>query len=187
MSTKTHHFLALKATFNLKVSAPKNRIVLSNMPVIEESKDDEDPIAYRVVHFDKSPQMSTYLVAIVVGEYEAIEDKSKEGTLVRVYTPMGKTEQGKFALDTIVKAMTFYIDFFGVSYPLPKYDNIAIADFPIGAMENWGLVTFRETAILVDPENTAASNKQYVAIVVTHELAHSWFGKRMFQYSEKFD
>jgi puromycin-sensitive aminopeptidase len=180
MSTKTHHFLALKATFNLKVSAPKNRIVLSNMPVIEESKDDEDPIAYRVVHFDKSPQMSTYLVAIVVGEYEAIEDKSKEGTLVRVYTPMGKTEQGKFALDTSVKAITFYKDFFGVSYPLPKYDCIAIADFQCGAMENWGLVTFRETAVLVDPENTSTNTKQWVAIVVTHEMAHQWFGKQIF-------
>ena len=167
---------ALKATFDIKVSAPKNRVVLSNMPLIEETKDDEDPIAYRVCHFDKSPKMSTYLVAFIVGEFEAVEGKSKDGILVSVYTPMGKTEQGKFALDTSIKAITYYKDFFGVPYPLPKYDCIAIADFQMGAMENWGLVTFRETAVLVDPKNTSASTKQWVAIVVTHEMAHQWFG-----------
>lgn len=144
--------------------------------MIEETKDEENPIAYRVCHFDKSPKMSTYLVAFIVGEFEAVEGKSKDGVLVRVYTPMGKTEQGKFALETSIKAITYYKDFFGVAYPLPKYDCIAIADFQMGAMENWGLVTFRETAVLVDPKNTSAQTKQWVAIVVTHEMAHQWFG-----------
>ena len=110
-----------------------------------------------------------------------IEKQTKEdGTLVRVYTPVGKTEQGKFTLDTSVKAISYYTDFFGVSYPLPKYDCIAIADFQMGAMENWGLVTFRETAVLVDPKNTSAQTKQWVAIVVTHEMAHQWLIPNLF-------
>jgi len=167
---------ALKATFDIQVSAPKNRVVLSNMPLIEESQDDEDPDAYRVCQFDKSPKMSTYLVAFIVGEFEAVEGKSKDGAIVRVYTPMGKTEQGKFALQTSIRSIEYYKEFFGVEYPLPKYDCIAIADFQMGAMENWGLVTFRETAVLVDPKNTSARTKQWVAIVVTHEMAHQWFG-----------
>ncbi len=170
---------ALKATFSLNVSAPKNRVVLSNMPCIDETKDEEDPIAYRVCHFDKSPIMSTYLVAIIVGEFEACETKSKEGILVRVWTPVGKTEQGQFSLECSSRAITYYKDFFGVEYPLPKYDCIAIADFQCGAMENWGLVTFRETAVLVDPANTSTSTKQWVAIVVNHEMAHQWFGKNL--------
>ena len=76
----------------------------------------------------------------------------------------GKSKQGQFALDTSVKSINYYKDFFGVSYPLPKYDCIAIADFSMGAMENWGLVTFRETTVLVDPENTSAKAKQWIAI-----------------------
>ncbi len=168
---------ALKATFSLNVSAPKNRVVLSNMPCIDETKDEEDPIAYRVCHFDKSPIMSTYLVAIIVGEFEACETKSKEGIMVRVWTQVGKTEQGQFSLECSSRAITYYKDFFGVEYPLPKYDCIAIADFQMGAMENWGLVTFRESAVLVDPANTSANTKQWVTIVVTHEMAHQWFGE----------
>jgi len=120
--------------------------------------------------------MSTYLVAFIVGEFEAVEATTPDGILVRVWTPMGKTKQGQFALDTSVKSITYYKEFFGVSYPLPKYDCIAIADFQMGAMENWGLVTFRETAVLVDPTNTSQKTKQWVAIVVTHEMAHQWFG-----------
>ena len=123
---------ALKATFDINISAPKNRIVLSNMPMLKETSDSEDPIAYRVCHFDTTPKMSTYLVAFVVGEYEAVEAKSKDGIIVRCYTPMGKTAQGQFALDTSVRAIDYYKDFFGVAYPLSKYDCIAIADFEMG-------------------------------------------------------
>ena len=139
------------------------------------SPDPEDPDMVEV-KFETSPKMSTYLVAIVVGEYDFIESISDEGIKVRVYTPLGKTDQGKFALESSTKAITFYKDFFDVSYPLKKYDCIAISDFQCGAMENWGLVTFRETAVLVDPENSSAGTKQVVAIVVTHEMAHQWFG-----------
>jgi len=166
---------AIKATFDLVVSGPKNHTVLSNMPVKSEAEDPETP-DYKVVSFDTTPLVSTYLIAIVVGEYEHVEGVSEEGIKVRVYTPLAKKEQGEFALDASIKAITYYKDFFGISYPLKKYDCIAISDFQCGAMENWGLVTFRETAVLVDPENTSAGTKQWVAIVVTHEMAHQWFG-----------
>ena len=102
----------------------------------------------------------------------------KLGVTVRVYTPLGKKEQGYFALESSIRAITFYKDFFGIPYPLKKYDCIAISDFQCGAMENWGLVTFRELAVLVDPKQTSSSSKQWIAIVVTHEMAHQWFGKR---------
>lgn len=120
--------------------------------------------------------MSTYLVAVVVGEFDYVEDKTSDGVLVRVYTPKTKKEQGRFALETAVKVLPYYNEYFGLSYPLPKMDLIAIADFSAGAMENWGLVTYRETCLLVDPENTSAVQKQWIALVVAHELAHQWFG-----------
>jgi len=166
---------AVKATFDVIVSAPSDRTVLSNMPVKTEESDPETP-GYKVISFDTTPIMSTYLVAVVVGEYDYVEGESEEGIKVRVYTPLGKKEQGKFALETSVKAITYYKDFYGISYPLKKYDCIGLADFAMGAMENWGLVTFRETAVLVDPASTSAGTKQWVAIVVNHEMAHQWFG-----------
>lgn len=120
--------------------------------------------------------MSTYLVAVVVGEFDYVEDKTPDGVLVRVYTPQTKKDQGLFALQAATKVLPYYNEYFGISYPLPKMDLIAIADFSAGAMENWGLVTYRETCLLVDPQNTSAVQKQWIALVVAHELAHQWFG-----------
>lgn len=126
--------------------------------------------------FETTPKMSTYLVAVVIGEFDYIEDKTSDGVLVRVYTPKGKKEQGQFALEVATKVLPYYHNYFEISYPLPKMDLIAIADFSAGAMENWGLVTYRETCLLVDPQNTATVRKQWIALVVGHELAHQWFG-----------
>ena len=109
-------------------------------PPVKEEADDQVTTGYKVVKFETSPKMSTYLVAIVVGEYEYVEDFQGD-VKVRVYTPLGKTEQGTFALESSKRAIQFYNDFFGVHYPLKKYDCIAIADFQCGAMENWGLIT----------------------------------------------
>ncbi|MFA6251774.1 MAG: M1 family metallopeptidase [Candidatus Paceibacterota bacterium] len=99
-----------------------------------------------------------------------------EPTLVRVFTTAGKKHQAKFALDVAIRSLEFYNEYFGIPYPLPTLDLIAIPDFESAAMENWGAVTFRESAILVDEEKTSLSNKQWVAIVIAHELAHQWFG-----------
>ena len=168
---------AVKATFDIVIVAPKDRVVLSNMPEIANNEDPEDAQC-KIVKFATSPIMSTYLVAIVVGEFDYIEDKTEEDITVRVYSPLGKKEQGRFALECAVRSLTFYSKFFNIPYPLAKYDMIAIPDFSSGAMENWGLVLYRETCILVDPANSSQSSKQWVAIVVCHETAHQWFGER---------
>ena len=167
---------AVKATFDIVIVAPKDRVVLSNMPETDSFEDPEDS-GCNIVKFATSPIMSTYLVAVVVGEFDYIEDKTSEGISVRVYSPLGKKEQGRFALECAVKSLTFYSEFFNIPYPLAKYDMIAIPDFSSGAMENWGLVLYRETCILVAPANSSQSSKQWVAIVVCHETAHQWFGE----------
>ncbi|KAG8446884.1 hypothetical protein GDO86_014366 [Hymenochirus boettgeri] len=166
---------AIKATFDVILIVPKDRVALSNMNLIERKPypDDESLVE---VKFARSPIMPTYLVAFVVGEYDFVETRSSDGVLVRVYTPVGKAEQGKFALEVAAKTLPFYKDYFNVPYPLPKIDLIAIADFAAGAMENWGLVTYRETALLIDSKNSCSSSRQWVALVVGHELAHQWFG-----------
>nr|XP_016933786.1 puromycin-sensitive aminopeptidase isoform X2 [Drosophila suzukii] len=164
---------AIKATFDITLVVPKDRVALSNMPVIKE---DSLQDGLRRVRFDRTPIMSTYLVAVVVGEYDYVEGKSDDGVLVRVFTPVGKREQGTFALEVATKVLPYYKDYFNIAYPLPKMDLIAISDFSAGAMENWGLVTYRETFVLVDPKNTSLMRKQSIALTVGHEIAHQWFG-----------
>jgi len=166
---------ALKAKFDLTLVAPKDRVALSNMEVAQET-DDELDSSKKVVKFATTPIMSTYLLAYVIGEYEYIEAHSKNGVRLRVYTLPGKTEQGRFALDVAVRCLDFYEDYFKIKFPLPKCDLIAIADFQAGAMENWGLITYREVVLLFDPDNSSSRAKQFIAIVVCHELAHQWFG-----------
>jgi puromycin-sensitive aminopeptidase len=163
---------ALKATFDLVLTVPTNRVALSNMPVKLETVDGD----LKTLTFETTPVMSTYLVAVVVGEYDYVEDKSTDGVLVRVFTPLGKKEQGLFALEVATKVLPYYKEYFNIAYPLPKMDLIAISDFSAGAMENWGLVTYRETFLLVDPENTSLIRKQSIALTVGHEIAHQWFG-----------
>ncbi|XP_044168747.1 puromycin-sensitive aminopeptidase-like isoform X1 [Acropora millepora] len=166
---------AMKATFDVTLVVPKDRVALSNMDV-EEEKDAAEDASLKCVKYTRSPIMSTYLLAFVVGEFDFVEGKDSDGVVIRVYTPKGKTVQGKFALEVAEKTLPFYKDYFDIRYPLPKMDLIAIPDFAAGAMENWGLVTYRETALLVDPENSSSASKQWVALVVGHELAHQWFG-----------
>lgn len=164
---------AIKAVFDITVSVVPGKVALSNMPVVEERTDED---GNHVLRFAPTPVMSTYLVAVVVGDFDYVEDTSEDGVKVRVYTPVGKKEQGRFALFVASKVLPYYKEYFQIAYPLPKIDLIAIADFSAGAMENWGLVTYRESCLLVDSENTAAVRKQWIALVVGHELAHQWFG-----------
>eukprot|EP01087_Luapelamoeba_hula_P011055 TRINITY_DN2978_c0_g1_i2.p1 TRINITY_DN2978_c0_g1~~TRINITY_DN2978_c0_g1_i2.p1 ORF type:complete len:911 (-),score=164.43 TRINITY_DN2978_c0_g1_i2:27-2624(-) len=162
----------VKATFDVTLTVQSHFTTISNMPIKSEKADGDN----KVVVFDRSPIMSTYLLAMVVGELEYVEGKTTTGVDVRVYAPLGKKEQGRFALDVALRTLPFYNDYFGIPYPLPKSDLVAIPDFAAGAMENWGCITYRETALLVDPVTSSASNKQWVALVVGHELAHQWFG-----------
>ncbi|XP_021823851.1 aminopeptidase M1-like [Prunus avium] len=164
---------AWKATFKITLAdVPSELVTLSNMPVVEEKVDGH----LKTVSYLESPIMSTYLVAIVVGLFDYVEDHTSDGVKVRVYCQVGKANQGKFALSVAVRTLELYKEYFAVPYSLPKLDMVAIPDFSAGAMENYGLVTYRDAALLFDEQHSAASNKQSVAIVVAHELAHQWFG-----------
>ncbi|PIN21544.1 Puromycin-sensitive aminopeptidase [Handroanthus impetiginosus] len=163
---------ACKATFKITLEVPSELVALSNMPVIEEKLNGN----LKTVYYQESPIMSTYLVAVVIGLFDYVEDHTPDGIIVRVYCQVGKANQGKFALDVAVKTLGLYKEYFAVPYSLPKLDMVAIPDFAAGAMENYGLVTYRETALLYDDKHSAAANKQRVATVVAHELAHQWFG-----------
>lgn len=164
---------AHKAVFEVSLVVPDDRTAISNTLETEVT---EHRAGYKLVRFAPSPKMSSYLLALIVGHFEHIETTTKDGTLVRVFVTPGKKHQAAFALECAAKCIEFYEKYFGIRYPLPAMDLIAIPDFAAGAMENWGAVTYRETAILVDPEHTAAANRERVALVIAHELAHQWFG-----------
>lgn len=164
---------AQKAVFEVTMHIPHDMTVISNTI---ETEILEHNVGYKIVSFSPTPKMSTYLLAFIVGKFEHIEKKTPEGTLVRVFVTPGKKKQAEFALDVAVKTLSFFHKYFGIAYPLPVLDLIAIPDFAAGAMENWGAVTYRETALLVDEEHSSTINKQWVALVIAHELAHQWFG-----------
>ena len=165
---------AVKATFQVTLNIPEAMQAVSNTPIVSETAGPA-PELKRLV-FDATPVMSTYLLAFVIGDLAQVTKEAADGTLVGVWTTRGKAAQGEFALDTSVKLLSFFNDYFGIRYPLPKLDHLAIPDFAAGAMENWGCVTYRETALLVDPANSSAGTRQRVAEVVAHEMAHMWFG-----------
>ncbi len=164
---------AVKSTFQVTLNIPEDMQAVSNTPIIEQRTGGD---GLKTLVFDKTPIMSTYLLAFVIGDLTHIEKEAADGTLVGIWMTRGKEEQGQFALDTSVKLLSFFNDYFGIPYPLPKLDHLAIPDFAAGAMENWGCVTYRETALLVDPTNSSAGTRQRVAEVVAHEMAHMWFG-----------
>ncbi len=161
-----------KATFDLTLTTPEAETVIANTPISKHTTKDGKTTST----FERTPIMSTYLLAFVYGELGYKEAKTKDGVLVRTYATPDNVEHTGFALEVAVKILEFYNDYFGIKYPLPKCDMIALPDFASGAMENWGCITYREHALLVDPDNTSLSSKQYVALVVAHELAHQWFG-----------
>jgi len=162
-----------KATFSLTLTVPKALVALSNMPVTREKVLKG---GLKEVAFAKTPRMSTYLLHLSVGNFEEISDQTVDGTRISVWTTKGKKEQGVFALEVATRLLPWFNSYFGIPYPLPKMDLLAIPDFAAGAMENWGILTYRETALLVDPAVASARTRQRVAIVVAHEMAHQWFG-----------
>lgn len=162
-----------KAPIELSIIAPKDRTVLSNMPMAE----DEFIISEnKLVKFQPTPIMSTYLLAFVVCDLEHIEAVDKNGTLIRVWTLPEKKEQGRFALECALHALSYFTELFSMPYPLPKLDLVGLPDFGSMAMENWGLITFREAALLIDEAQFSFRAKRLIAEVVDHEIAHQWFG-----------
>lgn len=164
---------ARKATFSVTMVVPAGLRALGNMPpVSNEGRDDGSTL----VRFDTTPVMSTYLLAFVIGEFDTITGTTKHGVDVHVSAPVGQKEEGRFPLECAIKTLEYFSEFFDQPYPLPKLDMIAIADFAAGAMENWGLVTYRTTYLLYDDNRTSLKDKMLIAYVVCHELAHQWFG-----------
>lgn len=162
-----------KATFDVTLTTETGIAVLGNMPVKNQTEENNR----LVTSFDTTPRMSTYLLAWVVGEMHAKTATTKSGVEVNVWaTPAQSPESLDFALDIATRTIEFFDDYFGVPYPLLKSDHVALPDFSSGAMENWGLITYREVALLADPKTTSISAKRYVATVVAHELSHQWFG-----------
>src|SRR3990167_3573898 len=164
---------AQKAVFHVSLVVPKGKTAISN--TLPKSVEEHES-GFEVIRFHPTPKMSTYLLAFIVGDFEYIEKKTKTGVQVRVYTTHGKKHQAGFALDCAVKTLEFYEKYFDIKYPLNTLDMIAIPDFSSGAMENWGAITYRESALLVDENHSSVSNKQWVALVIAHEIAHQWFG-----------
>jgi aminopeptidase N len=162
-----------KATFDVHLITPKGLTALSNMPVKSSATMDEG-----VRHsYERSPKMSSYLLAFVVGDLQKASAKTSSGVHVNVYaTKVHPANSLDFALHHAVKTIEFFDDYFNTPYPLPKSDHVALPDFSSGAMENWGLITYREIALLADPKTAGISGKQYIAEVVAHELSHQWFG-----------
>lgn len=168
-----------KASFEFSIEIPhEGWTALSNMPIASESVADNGK---KVVTYEKAPKMSTYLYAWALGEFEYIEDftdRTYNGKKlpVRVYTTKGLKEQGRLALQSATKIIDFFSTVFGIDYVLPKCDLLAVHEFTHGAMENWGLITYRTTAVLFDEETSESAYKTRVVYVVAHELAHQWFG-----------
>lgn len=165
---------ALKSTFTVTLIADDHLTCLSNMDVLGEKTVGKNR---KAVTFNKTPLMSTYLLAFIVGELKVYEDTTTFRLPVRVYcTPDKNPEHGKFSAELGARTLAFYEKEFDSEFPLPKMDMVAIPDFSAGAMENWGLVTYRVVDLLMDEKLASASTKQRVAEVVQHELAHQWFG-----------
>ncbi|KAA6410075.1 MAG: aminopeptidase 2 [Lasallia pustulata] len=168
----------LKATFDFKIEIPEDQVALSNMPV---KKEDQSSNGLKTVEFERTPIMSTYLLVWAFGDFEYVEDFTKREyngrqLPVRVYTTKGLKEQGRLGLQVAHQVVDYFSEIFQIDYPLPKVDLLAAHEFSHGAMEAWGLITYRTTAILFDEEQSDAKYKNRVAYVVAHELAHQWFG-----------
>ncbi|XP_069909348.1 aminopeptidase N isoform X1 [Oryctolagus cuniculus] len=168
---------AMKATFNITLIHPRDYTALSNMLPRSSTALPEDP-NWTVTEFHTTPKMSTYLLAYIVSEFTNIEAQSPNNVQIRIWArPSAISEgHGQYALNVTGPILNFFANHYNTPYPLEKSDQIGLPDFNAGAMENWGLVTYRESALLFDPLVSSISNKERVVTVVAHELAHQWFG-----------
>jgi aminopeptidase N len=162
---------AFRARFQLTAVVPEKWLAVSNMPIASEKK----IAGGKEVHFAATPPMSSYLNVFVAGELDLIESRVGP-TQIRVIATKGKAELGRYALEVTAQILQYYNEYFGVPYPLPKLDQIALPGGFGGAMENWGGITYFESALLFDPKNSSAETKQNIYEVLAHEMAHQWFG-----------
>jgi aminopeptidase N len=160
-----------RARFQLTVVVPENWLAVSNVPIESEEKS----AAEKEVRFAATPSMSSYLNVFVAGELDLIESRIGR-TQLRIIATKGKAEMGRYALEATAQILQYYNDYFGVPYPLPKLDQIALPGGFGGAMENWGGITYYESTLLFDPKNSSVETKQNIYEVIAHEVAHQWFG-----------
>ena len=164
---------ALKATYDLTLIIDAGDNAIANTPVISDTP---GPIAGKhTVKFATTPKMSTYLVAFLVGDFKCTTGKA-DGVPIRGCSTPDKVEMTRFAVESAEYILSYYNKYFGIKYPMPKLDMVALPDFEAGAMENFGCITYRETDLLVDAKTGSVPAKKRVAIVVAHEMAHQWFG-----------
>jgi len=161
-----------KATFDITAVAPKGMVAISNQKMISDTQGPGDS---HTVKFATTAKMSSYLAALVVGNFEYVEGEA-DGIPIRVYATTGKKEMGKFALESAEHILSYYDKYFGIKYPYGKLDLIGIPDFSAGAMENTGCITFREVILLIDEKEGSVDLKKTIADVIAHEMAHQWFG-----------
>ena len=169
---------SFRARFQLTAVVPENWLAVSNMPIESEKTTDAGEgigTAAKEIRFAATPPMASYLNVFVAGELESIQTMVA-GTLVRVIATKGKAEWGRYALQSTSQILEYYNDYFGIKYPLPKLDQIAIPGGFGGAMENWGGITYFESVLLFDPEKSSAITRQNIYEVIAHETAHQWFG-----------
>ena len=164
---------AFKATYQVNLTIVSELAAFSNSAVVSDTNLGN---GQRTVAFAPTMKMSTYLVAFVVGPFEATEPLDVDGVPVRIIYPLGKGHLATYALEVAEHALRFFVEYFAIPYPGDKYDLIAIPDFAAGAMENLGLVTFREADLLIDPARASFPQIERVALVINHETAHMWFG-----------
>lgn len=164
---------AAKATFDLELTSPAGEVVLGNTPIGKQKAVGDSLIT----RFETTPKMSTYLLAFAYGDLQSKSGKTKDGVAVNVWaTKAHPADALDFALEVGVKSVDFFNEYYGVPYPLPKVDHIALPDFSSGAMENWGLITYREACLLAEPNTTSQSSREMIASVIAHETSHQWFG-----------
>ena len=161
-----------KATFDLTAIVDKADTAISNGEIVSDTPGPGDK---HTIKFSQSPKMSSYLVALTVGDWKCVSDHT-DGVKVSVCTVPGKENLAQFPLEASKYILHYYNNYYGIKYPLPKLDNIAVPDFQAGAMENWGAIIYRETALLVDDKTASVGTKQGVADTIAHEMAHQWFG-----------
>ncbi|KAG8516327.1 Aminopeptidase N, partial [Galemys pyrenaicus] len=168
---------AMKAEFNITLIHPSNHTALSNM-LPKDTRPYEHDSSYNVTEFNTTPKMSTYLLAYIVSEFKSVEAPPLDGVQIRIWARPKAIDagHGQYALNVTGPILSFFAKHYNTSYPLPKSDQIGLPDFNAGAMENWGLVTYRENSLLYDPESSSIGNKERVVTVIAHELAHQWFG-----------
>ncbi|MCW2267045.1 aminopeptidase N [Gluconobacter cerinus] len=164
---------AFKASFQLNVTLPFDDVAVSNMPIIGTTQQDTKT---KRVSFAPTPRMSSYLLALVAGDMGAVHGEA-DGTPLSVYALAGLEEQGRYALESAQRILPYYNSYFGVKYPLPKMDMLAIpGNYQAGAMENWGALTYIDNVLLFDPKNSTPKTRELIHEVVAHEMAHQWSG-----------